>query len=66
MHAHESCMHVAVRVLHSSAFIFLMSPVHGYNPQYYSYRKISNKSIENSYRKISNKSGSSFIAGYLI
>ena len=36
MHAHESCMHVAVRVLHSSAFInnyFVM--VHMQSKKYY-------------------------------
>ena len=29
IHAHESCMHVAVRVLHSSAFIVTEDHMHG-------------------------------------
>ena len=30
LHVHESCMHVAVRVLHSCAFIILLCDLHGF------------------------------------
>ena len=32
LHVHESCMRVAVRVLHSCAFIIIIYVVHPYNP----------------------------------